>query len=129
MKVRDSMSSVSGTHGDPYGAPSDFCQEWARLKVCPISWHAVQNFIRCTNATGAGSLAGGGSLMNEFAKIEQPCRCAVPMSSNMMPPSPCPWSDSPANSVHTCHCATSAHFDQDRKSTRLNSSHITISYA
>lgn len=84
MKLRDSGSLASGIHGVPHS--DSLSQACARLKQCPISCTAVQKRIRRANASGAGSF-GGSSEMNESEKIAQPCRWAVPMSSNMMPPS------------------------------------------
>jgi hypothetical protein len=68
MKLRTSGSLARpGTQG----VPSDFCQEWARLNACPISWQAVQKIIRWTHAAGFGSF-GGGTEMNASLKIAVP---------------------------------------------------------
>jgi hypothetical protein len=61
------------------------------LNVWPISWTAVQNLIRCTHGPGFASPAGAWE-MKEPLKIAVPWRCAVPMSSNMIPPRVGPWS-------------------------------------
>ena len=50
--------------------------------------------------------------MNEPLKIDVPCRCATPMSSNMTPPRLVPVSCSRANRTQTAHCGASAQRDQ-----------------
>ena len=57
---------MSGIHGEPYGAPSDFCHECARLNAWPISCTAVQKRFLAMYAGGFGSPIGGGSEMNEL---------------------------------------------------------------
>jgi len=79
--------------------------------VCPISCAAVQNRIRCTHGPGFASPAGA-CEMKDSLKMAQPCRWAVPMSSNMIPPSPVPMSCWRAKSTQTAHCGASFQRDQ-----------------
>src|SRR2546425_408811 len=107
MKLKAPGSSASGIHG----VPKDFCHEWARLKVCPISWAAVQKRIRWTQAAGFGS-PGGAFWMNEVSNMAVPSRWVGALSSNMIPPRLVPISCRAAKNTHADHCAFGAKRDQ-----------------
>src|SRR6185312_12417241 len=107
MKLSALGSSAIGSHG----MPSDFCQEWARLKACPISWQAVQKRLRAIQAAGLGSPAGA-SLMKESLNMAVPCRRSGPISSNMMPQRSLPDSCCAADRTHIAHGALLEKRDQ-----------------
>ena len=109
MKLRTSGSLASGIHGVPSGY---FCQECARLKAWPISWQAVQKRIRCTQAAGAGSPAGG---VRDEGVIEDRRALAVVRADVVEHDA----AEAGAllvqrrrRSTHSAHCGTSAKRDQ-----------------
>src|ERR671911_676254 len=106
MKLRTSGSSAIGIQPS-----TDLSQEWARLKLWPISWHAVQKIIRWTHAAGARS-PGGAWETNDSVNSAVPCRCCVPMSSNMIPPRLEPDSCMAAKKTQIAHCGAFANLDQ-----------------